>query len=104
KEHPPLWQIYAEDIEAEDTEGRVEKIRAEFEAAQTKAGTLTKKPTLRELPGYWQAYKGGRYRPEYEAATGVSLEELATVTASLTTYPPAFPIPSNVTKLLHQPT
>src|SRR5262249_51754856 len=102
KEHPPLWQIYAEDIEAEDTEGRVEKIRAEFEAAQTKAGTLTKKPTLRELPGYWQAYKGGRYRPEYEAATGVSLEELATVTASLTTYPDDFHIHAKVKKLLEQ--
>src|SRR5581483_6333701 len=68
KEHPPLWEIYAEDIGAENTEERVAQIRAEFEAAQKKAGTLTKKPTLRDLPGYWSTHKGGRYKPEYEVA------------------------------------
>ena len=45
KEHPPLWEIYAEDIGVEDAQARVQKIRAEFEAAQKKAGSLTKKPT-----------------------------------------------------------
>src|SRR5437763_1101002 len=59
KEHPPLWQTYAEDIGAEDTQARVEKVRSEFEAAQKKAGRLTKKPTLRDLPSYWNSYKGG---------------------------------------------
>ena len=43
KEHPPLWEIYAEDIGVEDAPARVQKVRAEFEAAQKKAGSLTKK-------------------------------------------------------------
>ncbi len=50
KEHPPLWEIYAEDVGVEDVQAQVQTIRAELEAAQKKAGTITKKPTLRELP------------------------------------------------------
>jgi 2-oxoglutarate dehydrogenase E1 component len=102
KEHPPLWEIYAEDIGATDTEQRVTKIRAEFEAAQKKAGTLTKKPTLRDLPGYWARYQGGRYKPEYEVSTGVSLDELAAVTQRLSTFPQGFHIHPKVKKLLEQ--
>ena len=45
--------------------------RAEFESAQKAAGRSRKKPTLRELPGYWDNYKGGRYKAEYEVETGV---------------------------------
>src|SRR5579864_6881702 len=38
KEHPPLWQIYAEDIGVEDAEARAAAIKAEFETAQKDAG------------------------------------------------------------------
>ena len=102
KEHPPLWEIYAEDIGVNDTEQRVAQVRAEFEAAQKKAGALTKKPTLRELPGYWGNYKGGRYKPEFEVTTGVSLEDLSVVTECLSTFPPGFHIHPKVKKLLEQ--
>ncbi|HYL14947.1 MAG TPA: 2-oxoglutarate dehydrogenase E1 component [Terriglobales bacterium] len=102
KEHPPLWQIYAEDIGAEDSEARVQKVRAEFEAAQKKAGTLTKKPSLRQLPSYWDNYKGGRYKPEYAVNTGISREEVAQVTARLVSYPDDFHIHPKVKKLLEQ--
>ena len=100
KEHPQLWQIYAGDIEVEDSEERVAKIRAEFEAAQKRAGTLTKKPSLRQLPSYWNNYKGGRHKPEYDVQTGVPLEELRVVTERLTSYPPGFHIHPKVKKLL----
>src|SRR5438309_269658 len=100
KEHPQLWQIYAGDIEVEDSEERVAKIRAEFEAAQKRAGTLTKKPSLRQLPSYWDNYKGGRHKPEYDVQTGVPLEELRVVTERLTSYPPGFHIHPKVKKLL----
>src|ERR671930_408598 len=85
EEHPPLWQIYAADIQADDTEARVGNIRSEFEAAQKKASTLTKKPSLRQLPHYWDHYKGGRHKSEYEVQTGVPLDELRPVTEPLTT-------------------
>jgi 2-oxoglutarate dehydrogenase E1 component len=102
KDHPPLWEIYAEDIGAEDTEERVTRVREEFEAAQKKAGTLRKKPTLRELPGYWDSYKGGHYKPEYEVNTGLSVDELGVVAQRLTTYPEGFHIHPKVKKLLEQ--
>ncbi|HEX6503607.1 MAG TPA: 2-oxoglutarate dehydrogenase E1 component [Terriglobales bacterium] len=104
KEHPPLWEIYTEDIGAEDTQARVAKIREEFEATQKKAGTLRKKPTLRELPGYWNTYQGGRHKAEYEINTGVSANELEIVGARLSTYPEGFHIHPKVKKLLEQRT
>src|SRR6266436_4212980 len=84
KEHPPLWEIYADDIGATDAQAQAAAIKAEFEAAQKKAGSLKKKPTMRDLPKYWDQYYGGRYKPEFEVETGISLEELAKVTTSLT--------------------
>src|SRR5206468_7916051 len=36
KEHPPLWEVYAEDIGAEKVQERVAQVRAEYEAAQQK--------------------------------------------------------------------
>jgi 2-oxoglutarate dehydrogenase E1 component len=102
KDHPALWEIYAEDIGAADTATRVAKIREEFEAAQKKAGTLRKKPTLRELPGYWDSYQGGRHKPEYEVNTGVTLDQLQAVSQALTTYPAGFHIHPKVKKLLEQ--
>ncbi len=102
KDHPPLWQIYAEDIGAENAKAHEEEIKAEFEAAQKKAASITKKPTLRELPRYWDRYQGGRYKPEYEVATGVPLEELREITDRLTSYPEGFHIHPKVKKLLEQ--
>jgi 2-oxoglutarate dehydrogenase E1 component len=102
KEHPPLWEIYSEDIGVEDAQMRLQAIRAEFEAAQKQASSLTKKPTLRELPSYWDDYTGGRYKPEYEVETGLSSEELREITEPLTTYPADFHIHPKVKKLLEQ--
>ena len=102
KEHPPLWQIYAEDTGAEDVQVKAEAIRSEYEAAQKKAGSLTKKPTLRDLPSYWDNYRGGCYKAEYDVNTGLSVEELRQITERLTTYPAGFHIHPKVKKLLEQ--
>lgn len=102
KDHPPLWEIYAEDIGVEDVQTRVQAVRGELETAQKNAVSITKKPTLRELPSYWDAYEGGRYKPEYEVETGISSEEMNEITARLTTYPESFHIHPKVKKLLEQ--
>jgi len=102
KEHPPLWEIYAEDIGAENAEAQAQQVRAEFEAAQTNAGKLTKKPTLRELPKYWNGYFGGCRKPEYEVPTGLAADELGELAKRLTTYPADFHIHPKVKKLLEQ--
>ncbi|MGB9074673.1 MAG: 2-oxoglutarate dehydrogenase E1 component [Terriglobales bacterium] len=104
KEHPPLWEIYAKQIGAENVnvKDQARAIKAEFEAAQQRALQLTKKPLLRELPKYWDDYFGGRYKPEYEVSTGVAREELVELAGRLTTYPEGFHIHPKVKKLLEQ--
>jgi len=102
KDHPPLWEIYAEDIGVEDVQTRVRAIRQEYENAQEKAAAITKKPAMRELPEYWNTYIGGRYKPEYAVDTGLPLEELHELTERLVTYPADFHIHPKVKRLLEQ--
>jgi 2-oxoglutarate dehydrogenase E1 component len=102
KEHPPLWEIYADDTGAADAQSRANAIKAEFEAAQKQAGSIKHKPLMRDLPKYWNNYYGGAYRPEYEVETGLSPEELSELTTRLTTYPDGFHIHPKVKKLLEQ--
>jgi len=102
KDHPPLWEIYAGDIGAEDIEAQVQAIRMELETAQKNAGAITKKPTLRDLPRYWDNYFGGRYKEEFEVPTGVPAEELRELTERLTQFPEGFHIHPKVKKLLEQ--
>jgi 2-oxoglutarate dehydrogenase E1 component len=102
KDHPPLWEIYADDIGATDAAERAAAVRAEFESAQKKAGNIKQKPMFRELPQYWDNYFGGPYKPEYEVETGLSAQELSELTERLTTYPPDFHIHPKVKKLLEQ--
>jgi 2-oxoglutarate dehydrogenase E1 component len=102
KEHPPLWEIYADDIGASDAQSEAATIKAEFEAAQKKAGSIRQKPLMRDLPQYWNNYYGGLYKPEFEVETGLSSEELSELTQRLTTYPDGFHIHPKVKKLLEQ--
>lgn len=102
KDHPPLWEIYAEDIGVEDVQTRVQAIREEYENAQQEAASLTKKPTLRELPSYWSAYQGGRHKPEYAVDTGLPVEDLREIIERLVTYPADFRIHPKVKKLFEQ--
>ncbi len=102
KDHPQLWEIYAEDNGLQDARGRADAIKAELEAAQKRAGSIRKKPSLRQLPNYWDKYKGLRHKPQYEVETAVASEELAQLTHRLTTFPASFHIHPKVGKLLEQ--
>jgi 2-oxoglutarate dehydrogenase E1 component len=102
KEHPQLWEIYADDIGATDAPAQAAAIKAEFEAAQKKAGSITQKPLMRDLPKYWDKYYGGRHKPEFEVETGLAEEELSELATHLTTYPDGFHIHPKVKKLLEQ--
>jgi 2-oxoglutarate dehydrogenase E1 component len=103
KEHPPLWEIYAEDMGSDaEAQAKAAEVKAEYEAGQKNAGSITKKPTMRDLPSYWNGYYGGRYKPEYDLETGLSTEELDELTEKLTTYPAGFHIHPKVKKLLEQ--
>jgi 2-oxoglutarate dehydrogenase E1 component len=58
KDHAPLWEIYASDIGAEDAAAQAQQIKREFEEAQKKAVAIKKKPLLRDMPVYWNAFLG----------------------------------------------
>src|SRR5437667_4853611 len=47
KGHPPLWQIYAEDTGASDAQSQAAAVKAGYEAAQKKAGSVKHKPLMR---------------------------------------------------------
>jgi 2-oxoglutarate dehydrogenase E1 component len=102
KEHPPLYQIYAKQLGIENIAERAAEIKSEYETAQKAATQYTKKPRMRDLPRYWDDYFGGRYKPEFEQATGVARDELIALTDRLTTHPDGFHIHPKVKKLLDQ--
>ena len=102
KDHPPLWQLYAEDTGIQGAQSRADAIKSELEAAQKRAGSIRKKPTLRQLPDYWDKFKGQRYKPQYEVETSVPAEELRELTNRLTTFPEGFHTHPKVKKLLEQ--
>jgi 2-oxoglutarate dehydrogenase E1 component len=99
--HPPLWQIYSEKIGV-DAAPMAEKVREELGAAQKAAEELEKVPVMRQLPPYWNAYHGGRYKASLEVDTAVSADELSAVSGTLTSYPNGFHIHPKVKKLLEQ--
>jgi 2-oxoglutarate dehydrogenase E1 component len=102
KQHPPLSQIYAQQLGIADLAERVVAIKGEYEGAQKNATQITKKQVMRSLPKYWDGYFGGRYKAEYEQPTSLSRDELAELTERLTTYPEGFHIHPKVKKLLEQ--
>ncbi len=101
KNHAPLYEIYAKKTGVDITP-RARELQAEFADAQKKATTMQKKPVLARLPEYWSAYKGGPYRAEYEVKTGLTREEIATLSKGLTSYPESFHVHPKIKKLLEQ--
>ncbi|HEV2113810.1 MAG TPA: thiamine pyrophosphate-dependent enzyme, partial [Terriglobales bacterium] len=101
KDHPPLWQSYAE-RNGLKTADVVERVRHELEEAQKRAQTIEKKPLLRTMPKYWDNFIGGGYRPEYEVETGVSTTALRDITKALTSSPEGFTVHPKIKRLLEE--
>ena len=101
KEHPQLWQIYAQRCGL-DPAPIVARARDALAAEQKEAARFAKIPSMRKLPGYWAPFFGGRYKPEYEVATPVAYEELVEVGQLLTHSPEGFHVHPKVKKLLDQ--
>jgi 2-oxoglutarate dehydrogenase E1 component len=98
---PPLWKIYAGEIGA-NAEPIVERVHGELDAAQQQAIELEKNPPMRELPAYWNAYRGGRYNASFEIDTAVEQQDLTAIGEKIASYPEGFHIHPKVKKLLEQ--
>jgi len=101
KDHPPLYQIYSKQIGA-DIAARAKELQAELIEAQKEATVRKKAPVLSHLPGYWSPYCGRGFKPEYDVETGLTLEEIGTISEGLTAYPADFHIHAKIKKLLEQ--
>jgi 2-oxoglutarate dehydrogenase E1 component len=101
KNHPPLWRIYSERIGVQPMQ-IVENVRKEYEEEQSRAREIKKIPHLRQLPEYWSAYHRGRFKPEYEADTGLDPAKLAEITDALVRVPQGFHVHPKIVKLLEQ--
>ena len=99
--HAPLWQIYSQKF-AMDAAPIEKKVHEELDAAQKAAEELEKNPVMRQLPPYWNAYHGGRYKTSLEVNTAVAANELSAVAGVLSSYPDGFHIHPKVKKLLEQ--
>jgi 2-oxoglutarate dehydrogenase E1 component len=101
KDHPMLYQIYAERTGI-DAQPFLEKFQAELDDAQKTGKSMAKKPVMRQLPSYWAKYYGGSWWPDFEVDTGLPAEKLRQITDGLTKYPEDFHIHPKVQKLLEQ--
>ncbi len=100
-EHPPLYQTYARRIGA-DPVPIEQRIRGELDEAQKQARALEKRPVTYRLPKYWDAFKGGPHKPEYEVNTGLPQQQLRELGEAITRWPEDFHIHSKIKKLLEQ--
>ena len=99
--HPPMWRIYAERIGV-DPEPVVQRVREELDAAQEEAKEIEKTPSMRKLPRYWGAFRGGRYDASLEVDTGLEAATLGAIGEGIVSYPSGFHIHPKVKKLLEQ--
>ena len=101
KDHPSLYQLYAERIGVDPTE-EVHQVQQEFLEDQKTATKAQHVPLLRELPDYWSPYKGGELQPEDDVPTGLPAERIHELVLALTKYPTDFHIHPKVKKLFEQ--
>ncbi len=101
KNHPALYELYAQQIGA-DPSARVKELQTELAEAQKQATQMKKSASLANLPGYWSNYIGGPYKSEYEVDTGLSAASVKEISDSLTNYPRDFHIHPKIKKLLEQ--
>jgi 2-oxoglutarate dehydrogenase E1 component len=99
--HPPMWRIYSERIGV-DPEPVVQRVREELDAAQEEAKEIEKVPSMRKLPRYWGAFRGGRYDASLEVDTGLDAATLGAIGEGIVSYPSGFHIHAKVKKLLEQ--
>ncbi len=104
KERPATWKLYAErsGVDAEAIKAKASQIQGELAESQKKAGQFEKMPVLRQLPAYWDRFRGGRWDASLEVATGLLPETLRTLGEGLVRVPAGFHVHPKVAKLLDE--
>jgi 2-oxoglutarate dehydrogenase E1 component len=101
KDHPPLSQIYAKKIGA-DIAQLSEQARTQYSDAQRRAKEMKKMPVFATHPTYWERYRGGQYKGEYEVPTAITQDQVLNIAKSITSAPLDFAVHPKIQKLLEQ--
>jgi 2-oxoglutarate dehydrogenase E1 component len=101
KDHAALSHKYAAEMGV-DVEPLVRAERERLHATQEKAAARSDRPALSRPAEYWNRYRGGCYRLEYDVDTAVSEDRLRTLGDQLTRVPPDFHPHTKITRLLQQ--
>ncbi|HUB17709.1 MAG TPA: 2-oxoglutarate dehydrogenase E1 component [Acidobacteriaceae bacterium] len=101
KDHPPLYQLYAQRAGLDAT-ALAQQLHDEFDEAQKKAKAVRTKPRLVDMPEYWSPYSGGAWRPELEVDTGLAAATMGAIAGKLSAWPDGFHIHPKIKKLLEQ--
>ncbi len=99
---PMLWQSFGaeQQVTATQLEALQSRLQNEMAQEQERGRAVQKKPVLRQLPAWWDAYTGGRYRPEYDVDTAVAPSQLQSIGDAITTAPAGFALHPKLAKLL----
>ena len=99
-ELPMLWESYAArlGIPSDELVALRGSIEADLDRALAEGRGMKTKPVLRRLPAYWNAYAGGSWRDDFEAATGVRADRLEEIGRRITTPPEGFALHPKVAK------
>jgi 2-oxoglutarate dehydrogenase E1 component len=63
---------------------------------------MKKRPALRQMPSYWDRFRGGRYDPACEVETAITPEEIQEIASVLTRNPEGFHAHPKVKRLIEQ--
>jgi len=101
KDHAPLSQIYAQQLGIDITQ-MAEKAKADYSDAQRRAKQMTRMPVFATHPTYWDRYKGGQYKPEYEVPTAITPDQALHIARTIANPPSEFAVHPKIQKLLEQ--
>jgi 2-oxoglutarate dehydrogenase E1 component len=101
KVHPALSRQYAAGIGV-DAEPLVRAERQRLHGSQEQATGRSDRPALSRPAEYWNRYRGGCDRLEYDVETGVSEERLRALSDPLTRVPADFQPHAKIARLLQQ--
>jgi len=101
KDHPLLSRQYGAQMGV-DVEPLVRTERERLHTAQENAAARSDRPALSQPAEYWNQYRGGCYRLEYDVETAVSEDRLRTLGDRVTRVPPDFHPHSKIARLLQQ--
>jgi 2-oxoglutarate dehydrogenase E1 component len=103
---PSLKRRYAAELEREgivapaDVDAMTARYRARLEQAFQDSGRIAVHAGAQAMTGFWKAYRGGPIGREAEAPTGVAVETLREIAATLTTLPQGFRAHPKLRKVL----